>query len=183
MRRRSPVPHLILGILTVLALGAVALGLVLAPTTANLTARNGAGEVLLAGNVTAVVAQPNSPPIRVVYVAPDYGRESTLKGSRSRTLPAEQAKTLLAPVSRVLQVTDFTQARPSVYVGTVPLDKLFSPTEAASIHGTFTVTATVSNGYVVKVVEQANLRSGAQRTTSGLTYRITTVGGWRVTPA
>ena len=47
MRRRSPVPHLILGILTVLALGAVALGLVLAPTTANLTARNGAGEVLL----------------------------------------------------------------------------------------------------------------------------------------
>jgi hypothetical protein len=183
MRRRSPVPHLILGILTVLALGAVALGLVLAPTTADLTARNGAGEVQLAGNVTAVIAQPNSPLLRAVYVAPDFGRLSTLKGARSRTLPANEAKTLLAPVGRVLQVTSFTEVRPSVYVGTVPLDKLFSPAEVASIHGTFTVTATVSNGYVVRVVERPNLRSGAQRTTSTLTYRITTVNGWRVTPA
>src|SRR5580704_8784891 len=103
MRRRSPVPHLILGILTVLALGAVALGLVLAPTTADLTARNGAGEVLLAGNVTAIVAQPNSPLLRAVYVAPDYGHLSTLKGTRSQTVPADQAKTLLAPINRVLQ--------------------------------------------------------------------------------
>ncbi len=183
MRRRSPVPHLILGVLTVLALGAVALGLVLAPTTADLTARNGAGETLLAGNVTAVVTQPGSPVLRAVYIAPDYGHLSTLKGAQSKTLHGPQAKGLLSPLTKVLQVTSFTQSRPSVYVGTVPLDKLLSPAQAAAVQGTFTVTATVSNGYVVKVVEQANLRAGTRRTTSGLTYRITTVNGWRVVPA
>src|SRR5580704_17514850 len=107
MRRRSPVPHLILGILTVLALGAVALGLVLAPTTANLTAHNGAGEILLAGRVTALYSETGRSPGRFEYVAPDTLNVSLVNGTQSQTFRGSQVKAFFGPLTTVLSVTNF----------------------------------------------------------------------------
>ncbi|HEX3947787.1 MAG TPA: hypothetical protein VHW47_08775 [Acidimicrobiales bacterium] len=191
MQRRSPVPHLILGIMTLLAAGAVVLGLVLAPTTTDLTVHNGAGQTLLASQVTALYTRTASNAVvRIQYVAPDFGRETLISGGpakvarRSVTYHGQQAQALLGPVTEVLQIGSFTKVgHQSVYVGTEPAAKLVPVSEASLVSGSLRATVTVTNGYVVKVIEKVNLTTPGGSTKEGIHYNITRVDNWKVPTA
>ncbi len=194
VRRRSPVPHLILGVMTVLAIGAVILGLALAPNTSVLTVHNGAGTTLLANQVTVVVSEPSSSErILITYVAPDYAKETLLSGGSagvghpSRTYHGAQAKTLgdrvLQPVSELQKMTAFVKTgtgSATRYTGRLPASELVPANEAHLVSGHLTAIAQVTNGYVVRVTEKANLTTPAGTTKETIHSLFTKVDGWTV---
>lgn len=176
--------------MTVLAIGAVILGLVLAPNTTTLTVRNGVGEVAEAGQVTALVHQPSRGTVlRITYVAPDYGKETLLAGGPaglghpSKTYHGKQAKTLLGPVTELVKATSFTKTGTGAatrYHGRIAGATLVTPAEAALVHGYLAVTVKVTNGYVVDVLEKAHLHTPLGATRGVIRYGVTQVDGWTV---
>jgi len=176
--------------MTVLAIGAVVLGLVMAPTTTDLTVSNGAGQTLLASQVNALYTRSGTPAVvKVEYVAPDFGRQTIVAGvpgHHSLTVHGAKAKALLAPVSDVLNISGFTKTGThsgTVYVGSESASKLVPPSEAALVSGTLQAKVTVLNGYVTNVVETLNVHTPGGSNTQGIRYRITEVDGWKVTAA
>jgi|GEM_PF-3999064 len=189
VRRRSLIPHLILGVMTVLVIGAVILGLYLAPDTSVLTVHNGAGEVVTAGQVTGVVTVPTSTAkIAFTYVAPDFGKQTLVSSGGagrhpSKTIHGPTAKTLLQPVSELLKIPTFTKVgtgSATRYVGQVPASDLVPASEASLVRGQLLATAQVTNGYVVFVNEKINLTTPVGTTKETLRYQLTKVDGWTV---
>jgi hypothetical protein len=187
MRRNSIVPTLVLGLLTVLAAGAVALGLLLAPATPNLAVHNGAGETLLAPSLTAYYSssEPRAT-VRIVYTAPDRLTESLLAhgpGSRpvrSVTIKGSRAVKALQPFEQLQQITGFT-ARGARFVAVQQASALVPADEASQISGSVVYSAALSGGYLVDVLDRFRVTtpSGTERGTDH--YRVTSIGGQPVT--
>ncbi len=183
MRRSSVVPGLILGLLSVLSAGAVALGLLLAPATADLTVHNGAGETLLAPSVTAyyTVSSPRAT-YRIKYTAPDRLTETLLSrgpGSRplrSVSLRGSQASRALQPFDQLQRITGFTPVGAG-FVARQSASTLVPADERTQVSGTVSYAATLHSGYVVGVTESYRVTtpSGVERGTDH--YRITRLGG------
>lgn len=183
MRRNSIVPTLVLGLLTVLAGGAVALGLLLAPATPDLAVHNGAGETLLAPSVTAYYSStaPQAT-VRIVYTAPDHLTESLLArgpGSRpvrSITIKGPRAVKALQPFQQLQTITGFT-AKGARFVAVQQAATLVPANEAGQISGTVAYSAALDGGYLVDVLDRFRVTTpnGTQRGVDH--YRVTSIGG------
>jgi hypothetical protein len=188
MRRSSIVPALVLGLLTVLTAGAVALGLLLAPATPDLTVHNGAGETLLAPSLTAYygLSSPRAT-FRIVYQAPDQLTETLLAAGpgsrpvRSVTVKGSQAAKGLQPFDQLQRITGFTPVG-SRFVAHQRASTLVAPSEATEVSGTVVYTATVSGGYVVGLTESFRVTTPSGVESGVDHYRIVRIGGQPVTP-
>jgi hypothetical protein len=183
MRRSSIVPALILGLLTVLTAGAVALGLLLAPATSDLTVHNGAGETLLASSVTAYysLSSPRTT-YRIEYTAPDRLTETLLAGGpgskpvRSVSIKGSQASRALQPFQQLQRITGFNPAG-ARFVAKQSASTLVPANERTEVSGTVAYSAGLTSGYVVSVTESYDVTtpSGAERGTDH--YLVTSIGG------
>lgn len=183
MRRSSIVPALLLGLLTVLTAGAIALGLLLAPATPDLTVHNGAGETLLASSVTAYysLSSPRAT-YRIEYTAPDRLTETLLAGGpgsrpvRSVSIKGSQASRALQPFDQLQRITGFTPAGAG-FVAKQSASTLVPVSERTEVSGTVSYTAAVHSGYVVSVIESYHVTtpSGVEQGTDH--YRVTHIGG------
>lgn len=180
-------PKLVLGVLTLLAAGAIVLGLVLAPTTADLTVHNGAGEILLAPSLTAYYRSVNPPEtLRIAYTAPDRLEETLLsagpgsKPVRSRTIKGSRAAAALKPFDQLLTITGFSPVG-SHFVAVAPFATFVPSSEAQLVSGSVTFVTTVRGGYTVGVTERSRVKTpnGTQRGT--FVYTVTSVDGQPVT--
>lgn len=183
-------PTLVLGLLTVLAAGAVALGLLLAPATPDLTVHNGAGETLLAPSLTAYYSSvsPSRETVRVQYQAPDRMTETLLAAGpgsrplRSRTITGSQAAKILQPFDQLLKITGFTPAG-GRFVGQQPASTLVPAAEASQVSGIVRYDVQVSGGYVVDVTESYRVTTPAGAQRGVYRYQVTSVGGQPVATA
>ncbi len=182
MRRRSPVPALVLAALTVLAVGAAVLGLVQAPPTPDLTVHNGAGEIGYASSLTYLesVSTNSREVIRVTFQAPDRITETVLldgRRVRSTTVASPSARTrALAPFTFVGRLSRFS-ARDSSFVATRPVKSLFPASERSRVSGTVTYSARVSGGYLVAVVVHYRYTAPGGSSTGSERVRVTSING------
>lgn len=182
MQRSSRLPFLILGLLTVLAVGMAVLGLSEAPPTADLTVHNGAGETLTAPSFTARFTYKSSPEvIKVQFLAPDQVTETLVRGGptgrppESRTVKGPSALKVLEPVSELLKIDGFVQ-HGSTYVGSQPIADLIPASEAREVSGTIRYAVTVTGGYVVKVAYHETVLTPEGTETDSGTFHVTTIG-------
>lgn len=187
MRRSSIVPALVLGLLTVLSAGAVALGLLLAPATPDLTVHNGAGETLLTTSLAAYysLSSPRAT-FHIVYRAPDRLTETLLAAGagsrplRSVTVKGSQAAKGLQPFDQLQRITGFTPVG-SAFVARQPASSLVPPSEATQVSGTVVYAATVSGGYVVGLTESFRVTTPSGVESGVDHYRVVRIGGQPVT--
>ena len=174
-------PHLILALLTVGAIGAAVLGLVLAPKTADLTVHNGAGETVLAPSVTALFSS-DSPAerVRVVFTSPDRVTEILLgpngKAVKSVSAQGNEALRALQPFQQIQKVTGW-KASGSRFVASTPASSLVPAAEAPEVRGTITYSAAVSNGYLVDVLERYQVATPAGTEKGTDRYQVLRIAG------
>jgi len=187
VKRYSRLPVLVLSLLTVLALGALVLGLSEAPATADLTVHNGAGETANSTSVSALYSS-SSPveTVRVDLLRPDLLKETLLKGNtagvpeKTLTIKGSRSQQVMEPFSALLKITGFS-AHGSTYVATEPASALVPPDEASQVTGSIRYTATVSGGYLVDLVEHYTVTTPGGPEAGTYHYRITDLGGRRIT--
>lgn len=190
--RRNHLPHLVMGLFTLLVAGAIALGLVLAPSTPDLVVHNGAGEVQLAGSAhivsTSIATTKASETIRILSrdkVVVTLVRQTTNGTTRTtQTGGPEAVQSLLKPFRTLQAISGYRQVGHSnVFVARAPLSVLLSPAQATSVDPSSTVTATaqVVNGYVVYLREVLNINTrGAGTFREGGDYHVLEINGWAV---
>ncbi len=174
---------LILGLLGVLSIGAVVLGLAMAPPTTDLMVHNGAGETVLAPSLTALYAnQSTREYIKVVYTAPDQATESLLKAgpgspaTRTVHVQGTRATKALAPFAQMQKVTGFT-AKGSKFTAQVPASTLYPPRLAPAVKGTVNYVVSLTGGYLVSVLESFNVHTPVGTQTGSYQYLVTAIGG------
>lgn len=183
--RRFPVAFLILGVLSLLAAGAVALGVAQSPTTTDLAVHNGAGETLGASEVvghftasylgTDVVSFTYRPGSTTEVARGPHG---ALRGKRSVT--GAKAIGILEPVQAILTFSNFTQ-HGSLYQSTEPFANLVPAAERAVVSGTYRTAVQLAGGYVVNVHLAINAIEQGQKVRLTMDYHLTRVGGWVAT--
>jgi hypothetical protein len=187
MRRDSGLPWIILCLLIGLTVGMAVLGFTEAPAPADLAVHNGAGETVTASSFTAIYSS-NSPAetIRIEVRPPDQVTEALLRGGptgtpvRSVTVKGSSSvKKVLNPFSQLLKIAGFSE-RGSSYVATKPASTLVPADEASDFSGSIHYTATVSNGYLVDLVERYLVITPVGRQSGTYRYQITRIGGWNV---
>jgi hypothetical protein len=167
----------VLGLLTVLAAGAVVLGLSEAPATADLLVHNGAVATVGASSLTAVYQDGTTGRyVRVEYRSPDQTTEYLLKDGpnsapvQTQHVPASEAKSVLNPFSQLELVTGFKAQGPD-FVAVSSATPFLPPAERQAVKGTIRFVASVATGFLVHVVESYHL-----------TIRTTTPTGTRTSP-
>ncbi len=182
---RSLRPLAVLGVLTLLAAGAVVLGLFQAPKTPNLVVHNGAGEAILAKQLTIVFTTPATTQREAIdYQAPQtavvriYNGSTVLRRTvvRSPQVPVQ----IFQPFRELQTVNNFQAAPANRFVGTFPAADLVPPNERAFVTGTVHATATVTNGYVVRLRLVATLTTPAGTSSGEQTYCVSRIDGSRV---
>lgn len=177
-------PTLALGLLTVLAAGAVALGLLFAPATPDLVVHNGAGETLLAPSLTAFYSsvRPTKETVRIEYRAPDHLTETLLAAGpgsrpvRSRILTGSSAVKALQPFDQLQQITGFTPVG-SGFVAHRSASTLVPASESLQVSGTVTYDATVSGGSLVGITESYHVTTPIGTEHGVFHYLVTSIGG------
>ncbi|MGH8980058.1 MAG: hypothetical protein ACRDWE_03410 [Acidimicrobiales bacterium] len=184
--RRFPLAFLILGVLSLLAAGAVALAVLESPTvTATAAVHQGADETLgatrVAGEYTATYLP--SEVISFVFSAPDTATETALtpKGTvkKRRSLVGTEATSFLQPVRVLSSLSDFVRQRDGSYVSTEPISHVLPKSKRAGITGTYRTTVRVTGDYVVGVALYVQGIEKGQQFSETIDYKITAVGGWR----
>jgi len=166
MHRFTPLPWLVLALLTVLAFGAIALGLGQAPPTADLAVHNGAGEIVNLSSFTALyTSEPQGELIRAELSSSGVAKESLLssKGTviRSVSVSGAKAKEIFQPFSQILNVNGFAP-RGGAFVSVERASSLVPPRQAHDVSGLVRYRAIVRSGYLVDLTE---------------TFRVTTLAG------
>lgn len=184
MQRRRLYPHLVLAVMTVLAIGAVILGVVMSPNGTDLAVHNAAGETLRAGTVSGsyTTSTLRGESIEFVYRSPDTviaHFSGPVKGVNHapQTTKGATAANVLSPVKELQTVTGFT-GHGSVYLASETIKKLVAPAVRSSVTGTLRAVATVATGYVVRVQEHISATQGGRKINQLLDYRLTRVDGW-----
>lgn len=186
MQSDARLPLLVLGLLTILAAGAVVLGLLQAPPTADLTVHNALGETTQASSLVYYVTATTAPGevARIAYRSSPATATETLftGGAHGR---AVRRKTVTGPLARrdalqsltkIESVTGFSPVGPA-FVATQSASTLVSPAERHEVSGSLGYTATVRGGYLVGLVARFHIVTpdGTQTGTDRL--RVTNVGG------
>jgi len=176
-------PVLVLGLLGALSVGAVILGLSMAPATADLLVHNGAGELTYASSVTSVWSnKAGSEYIGVHYVNPDQATESLLQGgpngkpTHSEHVQGPTAIKALGPFTKMQTVTGFT-ASGSNYVATEPASTAYTTPRGKSLTGTVQYLVTLQDGYLVNVVQTFHAQSPIGPFKGAFQYLVTHVNG------
>ena len=178
-------PMLVLALLGVLSIGAVATGLVLAPSTPDLVVHNGLGETSLAPSFTYYVRSSAAPAetVRVSFTAPDRLTESLFRGRVTgrpvRTVSAKGTyarQAALKPFNELQNVEGFSASGPN-FVATRSASSLVSPNEASQVSGSVHYTATVNSGYLVRLVAQYHYSTPGGTETGTDRLLVTTIGG------
>jgi hypothetical protein len=179
--RRFPSAFLVLGVLSLLAAGAVALGVVQSPTTTDLAVHNGAHETLAAsqvdGHFTASYLGGD-------VVSFQYRPGSTTELARGphgavkakRTVRGANAVTILEPVQALLAIHHFSQ-HGSLFESTEPAADLAPAGQRSLVTGTYHTAVRMAGGYVVGVSLAIHAKEGGQT----IDYHLTRVGGWGTT--
>jgi hypothetical protein len=183
MDRRMMLPVLVLGLLGALSVGAVILGLSMAPSTPDLLVHNGAGELTYASSLTAVYSnKANSEYISVHYVNPDQVTEALLQGgphgtpSRAQHVQGTRAARALTPFTKMQTVTGFT-ASGANYVATEPASSLYTTGRGKAVTGTVKYLVTLQDGFLVNVVQTFNAQTPVGPFKGTYQYQVTHVNG------
>lgn len=181
--RRIPLAFVLLGILSLLSAGAVALGVWQAPTSADLAVHNGAGETLSASRVKGHYTSTSLQGIVIsfAYVAPDkateVAKDRTGKVRGRRSVNGVSALSVLQPVRQLLGITNFVQ-KGGDFVSTEPASSLVPLAQRAQVSGTYRTTVTLAGQYVVRVMLDLSAVDQGQRISQSVRYDLTRVGGW-----
>lgn len=183
--RRFPFAFLLLGLLGLLAAGALILGLFASPTlTANVAVHDGAGYTLgasrVAGKYTATDLQNDV--ISFVYTAPDTATEVARgpKGAvKRRSVVGKEATSILSPIRELSTLHDFVEQQDGAYVSTEPITQLVPASERGEISGTYRTTVRIAGGYVVGIDLDIKAIEEGQPLDEVAAYKLTSVGSWR----
>lgn len=180
--RRFPLAFVILGVLSLLAAGALVLGLVQAPTGTDLVVHNGAGETLQASAVTGHYTESDlgSDVISFTYVPGsthlvERGPHGKVLGQRS--VAGANAIGILEPVQALLGIDHFT-AHGSTYRSTEPVADLVPANERREVKGTYRTTVRLAGGFVVGVHLAIRADEQGQKISQTADYHLTRVGSW-----
>ncbi len=183
--RRFPLAFAILGVLSLLMAGAVALGVAQSPTSTDLAVHNGAGETLAASEVVGhyTASSLGSDVVSFVYTpgaVTEVARspKGTVKAKRSVT--GKNAIAILQPVQQLLTIHHFSQ-HGSTYRSSEPLADLVPARDRAAVSGTYRTAVQLSGGYVVNVRFAINAVERGQKVSETVDYRLTRVGSWGAT--
>lgn len=181
MHRFTPLPWLTLALLTVLAVGAIALGLKEAPPTADLAVHNGAGEIMNLTSFTAVyTSEPQRETIRAELSPSGVARESLLapNGSviRSVTAKGARAREIFQPFSQILDVDGFVP-RGTGFVAVELASSLVPRREAHDVSGIVRYKAVLRGGYLVDLTETFHVTTLAGTDHGTYKYSVVSVNG------
>lgn len=189
MPARRLLPWLLLGLLSVLAVGALVLGLVEAPAAADLAVHNATGETLSASSFSAdisALAGPAGAPAaarflgRIDYTAPDTVRVSHIAGRTTGpaaiTLTGPRARNYLGPLTALRRFSDFRRVG-ATFTASLPVARFVPPLEARLVHGTYRVAITVGGNRVTAVTEQVLLITPSGTTRQTVRYVFLEIGG------
>jgi hypothetical protein len=184
MRRRTLYPHLVLAVMTLLAIGAAILGFEWAPNSTDLAVHNAAGETLKAQTVagTYTTSTLHGESIQFLFKAPSTVTAhftGPVKGvnHKAQTTTGAAAANVLSPVRELGTVSGFT-GHGSVYLASETIKNLVTPTVRSSVSGTLRAVATVATGYVVRVQEHISATQGGRHINQLLDYRLNRVDAW-----
>lgn len=181
--RRFPVSFLLLGLLSLLAAGALALGVLESPTvTANVAVHNGAGETLHATRLVGVYTASYLPQevISFVFTAPDkateVARDSKGVVQRRRSVVGTTATSILQPVRVLTSLHNFSLQYNGSYVSTEPIAQLVPPSQRAAISGTYRTTVRLTGGYVVGIGLVIHAVEKGRPLRETIDYKLSSVG-------
>lgn len=184
--RRFPLAFLILGVLSLLAAGALVLGVLESPTiTANVAVHEGAGATLAATRVAGAYTASYLPDdiVSFVFSAPDKATEvaRSPKGvvKKRRSVRGADATAILQPVRVLSRFDNFVQQPDGTYVSTEAITRLVPARERKEISGTYRTTVRLAGGYVVGVGLHIDAVEEGQRLSETVDYKLTAVGSWR----
>jgi hypothetical protein len=166
-----------------LAAGGAILGVFEAPTGADLTVHNGAGETLEASRVvgTYTSSELANTVVAFEFTAPDHTLEKAIgphgKVEAHRNVTGSAATGVLGPVNGLLSMTTFS-AHGSYYDNTRPASDLVPAAERAEVSGTESTRVQVEGGYVVAVILRIDANEGTQHIAETVDYRLSRVDGW-----
>lgn len=185
MQRRFLLPHLILGVLTVLAAAAaISAVFVWAPTGTDLAVHNAAGAVLhattVAGQYTETTLRGET--IDFTYHAPDRVTahfSGPVKGVNHapQSTTGAAAQNVLSPVRELTTLTGFN-GHGSTYLVSETIKQLVAPAQRQALTGTLRAVATVTTGYVVRLQEHIAAKQGGRQITDHIDYRLNRIDGW-----
>lgn len=183
--RRFPLAFLILGVLSLLMAGAVALGVAQSPTTTDLVVHNGAGETLGASEVVGHYTASSLGPDVVSFVYKPGAATEVARGPHGavkakRSVTGASAAAILQPVQALLNIQNFSE-HGSVYRSTEPLADLVPASQRSLVSGTYRTEVQLSGGYVVGVHLAINAVEQGQKVSQTVDYRLTRVGSWEAT--
>ncbi len=184
--RRFPLSFLLLGVLSLLAAGALALGVLESPTvTANVAVHNGAGETLHATRIAGVYTASYLPKVVIsfVFTAPDkateVARNSQGAVQRRRSVVGSTATSILQPIRVLTSLHNFTLQHDGSYVSTEPVAQLVPPSQRSAISGTYRTTVRLTGGYVVEVGLVIHAVEQGHRLSETIDYKLSSIGDWR----
>lgn len=180
---RFRLAFVLVGLVGLLAAGALVLALFQSPTASALAVHNGAGETLSASRVVGQYtgSDLNGDVISFVFTAPDYATEvargphGALKGKRS--VEGTTALGVLEPVRLLLSMTTFRQEG-SRYIGTIPLTDILPASERGLVSGSYDATAHITTGFVVALVVDIDATEAGHHLSERIRYRFEDVGSW-----
>jgi hypothetical protein len=179
--RRPPLAFLILGVLSLLAVGAALLGVAQAPTGADVAVHNAAVNTLsvnqVVGHVTATGLGKYT--VDFTFVAPDQATEvEKAPGGAVKAggkVSGDTAAALLNPIRDALDTTGFSGKGPKYVTTTVQ-------SLADGANGTVAVTARTTvlldSGYVVGVAVRRSATVRGRHVVTTVAYTYTRVGSW-----
>lgn len=189
MSTRRLLPFLILGVLSLLAVGGLVLGLALAPAAADLAVHNATGETLAADSFTAdltasqsTLASPASLHFsgRLEYSKPDTVRIVRLGpaggGPSSVTFTGPRAANYLSALTDLRRFSAFHQ-RGATYTASLPVSRFVPAVEARLVHGSYRVAVTVGGNQVTALAEQVVLVTPSGTTRETLRYVFEQIDG------
>ncbi len=189
MPSRRLLPWSILGLLSVLAVGALVLGLVEAPAAGDLAVHNAAGENLAAGSfsaqISALEGTAGAPTAvrflgRIDYTAPDIVRISHIAGRTAGppvvVLTGTRARDYLGPLIALRRFSNFHRLG-ATFTASLPVARFVPPVEAGLVHGTYRVAVTVGGNRVTAFTERVLLITPSGTTRQTIRYFFLEIGG------
>lgn len=183
--RRVPLAFVLLGVMSLLAAGALTLGILQSPTGATTFVHNDALATLSAPSVAGQVSEGSRSGGTQVTALFTYtaaarrGTETARSGSvgpRTRTFTGARAVQLVSPITEILTLSGFS-GRGATFVLTATVASIVPARERPLVRGTFSEVVTASGGYVVAVVETYHVIELGHRVDARIDYRLRRIGG------
>lgn len=190
---RRLIPFLVLGVVGVLAAGALVLGALQAPAGADLQVHNAAQSTLGASSFSAqlsVAESSNTSPTvhasgHLEYIAPDTVRLTGVHGGsgpRSATLSGADARNYLTPLSDLALFSGFHQ-RGSVFTASLPMTAFVPADEAHLVRGSYRVAVSVAGQDLSALTSRVLLITPTGTSRETARYVFERIDGQSVTPS